>query len=164
VADTERLLAGRELQPEAPAEQRALAGLLGLAAGPPSDQELAAEAAAVAAFRLAVGERTARSARPRALAGRGRAVTVGIAAAVLVGFSGAAAADVLPASVQELAHTAFGAPKPRHPAPASPSGSPTPVVSSGGPTATASPSPTHGKAKGKATPPGHQGAKAAATG
>jgi hypothetical protein len=182
VADSERLMAGRAIHPEAPALQHALAGLLDYAAGPGSAQELAGEAAAVAAFRLVVSERRARSARPRAFARPGRVIGAGLAAAAVVAFSGAAAADELPAPVQELAHTTFGAPAPSHAAPGpagtspalSPSARPDPTASPG-PTPTphgkakgtgkATPTPaapTHGtpdpngKAKGKATPPGHQ--------
>ena len=167
-ADTERLLTGHEVHPEAPAVQHAIADLLDSAAGPAKDQELAGEAAAVAAFVLATGERTARSARFRAHARRGQAIAAGVAAAVVVAFSGAAAADALPAPIQELAHRTFGAPAPRPSAPLPkatlPSGTPAPAASPGSrhgkakalgkkasPKALA-----HGKAKGKAVPPGHQ--------
>jgi hypothetical protein len=156
-ADTERLLARRGVHPETPAIQHALAGLLDSAAGPASDQELTGEAAAVAAFVLATGEHAARSAQFRARVRRGPAIAAGIAAAVVVAFSGAAAADALPAPIQELAHTTFGAPAPRHPAPlpkATPSSS---QPTSPQPTPAASPSPNshHGKAKapGKKAPP-----------
>jgi hypothetical protein len=175
-ADTERLLAGRGVHPEAPAVQHALAGLLDSAASPASDQELAGEAAAVAAFVLATGERAARSAQFRAgtRRGRGQAIVAGIAAAVVVAFSGAAAADALPAPIQELTHTAFGAPAPRHSVPlpkaTPPSSPPAPAASPRSKSRhdkarargkKASPSvpvhgKTNGKAKGKAIPPGHQ--------
>lgn len=62
--DTERLLAGRGVRPEAPAVQHALATLLANAAGPPTDQELAGEVAAVATFMLITDCRGAR--HPRA--------------------------------------------------------------------------------------------------
>jgi hypothetical protein len=161
VADSERLMAGRAIHPEAPALQHALAGLLDYAARPGSAQELAGEAAAVAAFRLVVSERRARSARPRAFARPGRVIGAGLAAAAVVAFSGAAAADELPAPVQELAHTAFGAPAPSHSAPG-PRGTSPALSPSARPDPTASPGPTsqHGKAKGhanaspSATPPG----------
>jgi hypothetical protein len=173
-ADTERLLDGHGAHREAPAVQHAIAGLLGSAAGPPKDQELAGEVAAVTAFVLATGEHGARSARFRARPRRGQVVAAGIAAAVVVAFSGAAAADALPAPIQELAHRTFGAPTPRSSAPL-----PKATVPSGTPAPTASPGSRHGKAKapgkkaspkalahgtakgkgkgkGKAVPPGHQ--------
>lgn len=176
-ADAERLLAGREVHPEAPAAQHALAGLLASAAGPPSDQELAGEVSTVAAVMLAIGQRehyaegsTRRLPHFRIYARRGQAVAVSIAAAIVMAFSGAAAADVLPAPIQELAHTTFDAPAPpRHSAPAPkatlPSG-PKATLPSGQhgdhkPTPAASPSPSaqsqHGKAKAvgkKASPKG----------
>lgn len=174
-ADTERLLTGHEVHPEAPAVQHAIAELLDRAAGPAKDQELAGEAAAVAAFVLAAGERTTRSARFRTHARRGQAIAAGVAAAVVVAFSGAAAADALPAPIQELAHRTFGAPAPRHSAPLPkatlPSGTPVPATSPSPesrhgkakapgkktPGKKASPKATApGKAKGKAVPPGHQ--------
>jgi hypothetical protein len=167
-ADTERLLNGHGPHREAPAVQHAVAGLLGSAAGPASDRELAGEAAAVTAFAQAVGERAAGPARSRARASRGPAIAVGIAAAVAVAFSGAAAADALPVPVQQLAHTTFGAPAPRHPAPlpkpARPAGTPTPAASPGSQhgkaEATGKKAPpkaqAHGKAKEKTVPPGHQ--------
>jgi hypothetical protein len=159
-ADTERLLAGRGVHPKAPAVQHALAGLLDSAAGPASDQELTGEAAAVATFMLVTGEHAARSAQFRARARRGPAIAVGIAAAVVVAFSGAAAADALPGPIQELAHTTFGAPAPQHPAPlpkaTSPSSQPAPAASP-------SPKSQHGKAKAlgrKASPSGPAPGKA----
>jgi hypothetical protein len=174
-ADTERLLAGHGVHPEAPAVQHALAGLLDSAAGPTRDQELAGEAAAVAAFVLATGERAARSAQFRAHTRRGQAIVAGIAAAVVVGFSAAAAADALPAPIQELAHTAFGAPAPRHSVPRHPAPLPKAAPPSSSPAPAASPSPhsphgkgeapgkkaspnepARGKAKGKTAPPGQQ--------
>jgi hypothetical protein len=153
-ADTERLLTGHEVPPGAPAVQHAIAELLDSAAGPARDQELAGEAAAVAAFVLDTGERAARSAQFRAHARRGPAIAAGIAAAVVVAFSGAAAADALPAPIQELAHTTFGAPAPRHPAPLP---EVTPPSSQPAPAASPSPKSRHGKAKAlgkKASPSG----------
>jgi hypothetical protein len=176
-ADTEWLLTGHEARPEAAMTHHLLAGLLDSAAGPASDQELAGEVAAVAAFVLVSGGRAPRSAAGR----RGPVIAAGIAAAFVVGLSGAAAADVLPAPIQELAHTTFGAPAPLHSGPLPratvSSGSPTPVTSPGAKSqpgkasakgnanvkgkAKASPkaSPnglTHGKKTGKTAPPGHQ--------
>lgn len=172
-ADTERLLDGHGAPREAPAVQHAIAGLLGSAAGPPNDQELAGEVAAVTAFVQATGERAARSARFRARPRGGQAIAVGIAAAFVVAFSGAAAADALPAPIQELAHRTFGAPTPRPSAPlpkaTRPAGTPTPAASHGSqhgkakaaakkkasPKASAHGN-AKGKGKGKAVPPGHQ--------
>ena len=151
--------------------QHAIAGLLGSAAGPPNDQELAGEVAAVTAFAQATGERAARSARFRARARRGEAIAVGIAAALVVAFSGAAAADALPAPIQELAHKTFGAPAPRPPAPlpkaTRPAGTPTPAASPEASTARRRPPGRkrrprlgtrqgEGDGKAKAVPPGHQ--------
>jgi hypothetical protein len=194
-ADTERLLAGYGARPEAATTHHLLAGLLDSAAGPASDQELAGEVAAVAAFVLASGGRPAGRAGAAGRAGpagragaagrRGPVFAAGIAAAIVVGLSGAAAADALPAPIQELAHMTFGAPAPRHSVPLPratvSSGSPVPVASpglksqpgkanakgnakgnanaKGKAKASAKPSPnglTHGKKNGKTVPPGHQ--------
>ena len=186
-ADTERLLAGHEARPEAATAHHLLAGLLDSAAGPASDQELAGEVAAVAAFVLVSGGGAPRSAwfrRAGAVGRRGPVIAAGIAAAMVVGLSGAAAADALPAPIQELAHATFGAPAPRHSVPPPrttvPSGSPGPVTSPGlksppgkakakgkaKASEKASPSPNglaHGKKKGKVVPPGHQKASLPAT-
>ena len=184
-ADTERLLTGHGAWPEAASTHHLIAGLLDSAAGPASDQELAGEVAAVAAFVLVSGGRAPRSAwfRGAGAAGRrGPVIAAGIAAAFVVGLSGAAAAaDALPAPIQELAHKTFGAPAPRHSGPLPratvSSGSPAPVPSPGVKSqpgkanakgnanakgkakASAKPSPnglTHGKKNGKTAPPGHQ--------
>jgi hypothetical protein len=112
-ADAERLVAGRGAPREAPAVQHALADLLDSAAGPASEDELAGEIAAIAAFVLVTAERGTRSTRFRVPVPH--AVAACVAAAVIAAFSGAAA-DILPAPVQEMAHTTFGAPAPRHPA------------------------------------------------
>ena len=198
-ADTERLLAGHEARPEAATAHHLLAGLLDSAAGPASDQELAGEVAAVAAFVLVSGGGAPRSAwfrragaggvasvagRAGAVGRRGPVIAAGIAAAMVVGLSGAAAADALPAPIQELAHATFGAPAPWHSVPPPrttvPSGSPGPVTSPGlksppgkakakgkaKASEKASPSPNglaHGKKKGKVVPPGHQKASLPAT-
>jgi hypothetical protein len=160
--DTERLLDGHGAHREAPAVQHVVAGLLDIAAGPANDQELAGEAAAVAAFVRATGERAARSERFRRRARPGRAIAAAIAAAVVVAFSGAAAADALPWPIQELAHRTFGAPAPR------PSGTlPKATVPSATPAPAASHRTPHGKAKapGKKTSqktPAHGTAKATA--
>src|SRR6516225_9598569 len=94
-ADTERLLTGHGAWPEAASTHHLIAGLLDSAAGPASDQELAGEVAAVAAFVLVSGGRAPRSAwfRGAGAAGRrGPVIAAGIAAAFVVGLSGAAAA------------------------------------------------------------------------
>jgi hypothetical protein len=125
--DADRLLARRGARSEAPAVQHAIAGLLDIAAGPPSHQEQAGEVAAVAAFVLATSDRATRSAR----AGRGRVIAACIAASAVVAFSGAATANALPAPIQKLAHTTFDAPAPRPPArlPTPPAGKPAPMPS-----------------------------------
>ena len=193
-ADTEWLLAGHGALPEAATTHHLLAGLLDSAAGPGSDQELAGEVAAVAAFVLVSGGRAPRSAwfrgagradRAGTAGRRGPVIAAGIAAAVVVGLSGAAAADALPAPIQELAHTAFGVPAPLHTVPLPrvtvPSSSPVPGASHGAKNqpakgngkaygkakASEKPSPngpTHGKKNGKAVPPGHQKPEPAVTG
>lgn len=116
--DTERLLAGRGARSEAPAVQHALASLLANAAGPPTDQELAGEVAAVAVFLLATSRRNARHARSRnrflVLSRRIQVVTAVVGTGIVVAFSGAAVANALPAPIQELAHRTFGAPAPRY--------------------------------------------------
>jgi hypothetical protein len=167
-ADTERLLDGHGAHRQAPAVQHALAGLLYSAAGPANDKELAGEVTAVASFVQATGERAARSARFRPRARPGQAVAAGIAAAVVVAFSGAAAANALPGPIQELAHRTFGAPAPRSSAPlpkaTAPSGTPAPAASPGSrhgkAKAPGKKASAHGtgkaKAKAKAVPPGHQ--------
>lgn len=149
-ADTDRLLARHGAHSEAPPVQHAIAELLDIADGPPSYQELAGEVAAVAAFVLA-SRRTTRSAR----AGRARVIAAGIAASAVVAFSGAAAANALPAPIQELAHTTFGAPPPRPSAPL-----PTATLPAGKATPTPGPSSTSHQAKAKA--PASKAPKAAA--
>jgi hypothetical protein len=181
-ADAERLLAGHGAHPEAPAVQQTLAGLLDIAAGPSSDRELAGEVAAIAAFMLVAGQQDTRPgpSRFRAMVRNRLAAAAGIGTAAVVAFSGAAAANALPAPVQELAHRAFDAPAPRHPAPspqatlpsakAAPSPSPPSPASPTSPATgkqhgkatatgkkTSSEGLVHGKAKGRKTvPPGHQ--------
>jgi hypothetical protein len=92
-ADAERLLTGHGAHPEAPAVQHALAGLLGSATGPPSDQELTGEMAAVAAFVLVTNQRdvrgTRRRIRFRSLAWNGHAVAAAVSSAVTLAFSAA---------------------------------------------------------------------------
>jgi hypothetical protein len=140
-ADTDWLLARHGVRCEAPAVQHAIAGLLDIAAGPPSYQELAGEVPAVAAFVLATSQRATRSAR----AGRGRVIAASIAVSAVVAFSGGAAVNALPAPIQELAHTTFGAPAPRPSAPL-----PTATLPAGKPAPMPSPSSTSQQAKAKA--------------
>jgi hypothetical protein len=109
--DAERLVAGRGAPREAPAVQHALADLLDSAGGPASDSELDGEVAAVAAFVLISADRQTRSTRFRPPIPH--AVAACVAAAVIATCSGAAA-DILPAPIQEVAHTTFGAPAPPH--------------------------------------------------
>jgi hypothetical protein len=157
VTDAERLIAGHWAHPEAAVEQHLLAALFDSATASATDQELAGEVAAVAAFMLG-GERTAHPARSRLGAGRRtRVIAAGIMAASVVGFSGAAAADALPAPVQELAHQTFGAPAPQLPSTSAPaSGQPTPVPGgnhhgrAGEPKTKAEPARGAGNGKGKA--------------
>ena len=105
----EGLLEGRGVPPQAPAGHQALDRLLQTAASPPSQRELADQAAAVAAFVLTTTTRG--SARRR------RSLAAGIAVAAVLAVGGTAAAGVLPAPVQELAHRAFDAPAPHHASP-----------------------------------------------
>src|SRR5215470_12892307 len=100
-ADTERLLARRGAHPEASAVQNAIAGVLDSAAGPVSDDELAGEVAAVATFVLVTDQRGTHSARFRGRARRGQVIVVGVVASAVVAFSGAAAANALPAPIQQ---------------------------------------------------------------
>jgi hypothetical protein len=104
--DAERLLASRGAHPEAPFAQHALASLLDNAAGPPTDQELAGEVAAVAAFMLITGHRGARHARSgnrfQVLPRRIRAMAATAGAGIVVAFSGAAVANGLPAPIRRL--------------------------------------------------------------
>lgn len=115
-ADAERLIVRHWAHPEASGEQHRIAALFDSVTAPPTDQELSGQAVAVAAFVLATGDRPARS--RRGASKRTMGITAGIvAASIAAGFSGAAAADVLPGSIQELAHQTFGAPAPRHSVP-----------------------------------------------
>lgn len=108
-ADAERLVAGYSPHREAPAVQHALADLLDYAAGPACDSELAGEIAAVAAFVLVNAERGTRAARSRAPVLH---VAAACAAAAVIATCSGAVADILPAPIQEMAHTTFGAPAP----------------------------------------------------
>ncbi len=98
----------------------ALADLLSAAAGPPSDRELAGQAAAIAAFareRPVGGHRHAAVARRRSmLATLLGTKLAAAAAAAAVGFGGLAAAayaGALPEPIQDFAHQTVGAPSAR---------------------------------------------------
>jgi hypothetical protein len=116
----------RPLPPGAPPEIHDLARLLGAAAGPAEAEELAGQAAALAAFtRLAPPPGTSpavrRSAR-RWLSGRPPRGRLPLAAALVVAAAGlgstaAAYADVLPSPIQHFAHSAIAAPDRPHAAP-----------------------------------------------
>jgi hypothetical protein len=109
----------RPLPPGAPPEMHDLARLLGAAAGPAEAEELAGQAAALAAFtRLAPPPGTSpaaqRSAR-RWLSGRPPRGRLSLAAALVVAAAGlgstaAAFADVLPGPIQHFAHSTIAAP------------------------------------------------------
>ncbi len=113
-ATAEELLAGRGAAPGAPASQQALARVLEIAAGPPTDRELADEAAYVAAFVLATSPAgTRRGALPPVV----RMVvqlTLAVVVTLLAVGSTAAFTGQLPARIQELAHVTLGAPAPHH--------------------------------------------------
>jgi hypothetical protein len=140
----EELLAGRGVAPGAPASQQALARVLEIAAGPPTERELADEAAYVAAFVLATSPAGARrAALPRVMRAFAQ-LTAAVVAAVLVVGGTAAVTGQLPARLQELAHVTLGAPAPHHgsrPQPvarfpqASPSGVPAGLPVRGSPSA-----------------------------
>jgi len=110
----EELLAGRGAAPGAPASQQALARVLQIAAGPPTDRELADEAAYVAAFVLATSPAGARRAALPLAVRAFVQLTMAVVAAVLVVGGTAAATGQLPARLQELAHVTFGVPAPHH--------------------------------------------------
>lgn len=116
-ADAERLIVWHWAHPEAGAEQHRLAELFDSVTAPATDEELSGQAAAVAAFAVVVGGRSARS--RGGASRRAMGITAGIVAlSITAGFSGAAAADVLPGPIQELAHQTLGAPAPGRAAPA----------------------------------------------
>ncbi len=114
----DRLLAGDFATEPATPEVQALADLLSTAAGPPSDRELAGQAAAVAAF---ARERDLGGHRRPAAVARGRSMLAtflgtklaAAAAAGAIGFGGLAAAayaGALPEPIQDFAHQTVGVP------------------------------------------------------
>jgi hypothetical protein len=112
------LLAGAELPPGAAPELRPLAEALAELRAQPASDELAGEAASLAAFRDQFGalRMTHRPpARKPPLMSRPRLVKAAAAAATVLSLSGVAAAayaGALPAPVQRLAHASIGAPPP----------------------------------------------------
>jgi hypothetical protein len=103
-----------------PDVQQAVARLLQAVAGPATEEELSGEAAAVAAFVLAVNAAGPRPGKQglfpggRRTAGRVPVLVAGIAMAAGAVIGGTATAGALPPRMQEIAHMAFGAPAPHH--------------------------------------------------
>ncbi|HEX8970190.1 hypothetical protein [Oryzihumus sp.] len=141
----DRLLAG-----EADAASPALAGLLASAASPASPQELAGEAAAVAAFAQARSGVSSTPVRTRTrsvpvlttLLASKLAVAAAAGGIALAGTAAAAYTGALPSGLQDLAHHSIGAPatSPRSsispdPTTSTPTGHPTPNVAATGPDA-----------------------------
>jgi hypothetical protein len=99
---------------------QAVARLFEAAAGPATEEELSGEPAIVAAFVLAVNAAGPRSGKQgrfpdgRRPSRRVPVLVAGIAMAVGAAIGGTATADALPPRIQEIAHTAFGAPAPHH--------------------------------------------------
>jgi hypothetical protein len=151
------LLAWAEFPAGSAAEMRPLAEMLAALTAGPAGDELAGEAAALAAYRNRGGVPRAAAGNPRhrrrplfPFASVRTAATVAAAAAVLSvsAFATAAYTQVLPAPVQQLAHNFIGAPGagsgPSAPSPAG-SGAPGPGGTGGAggtPTGRARPSPT----------------------
>jgi hypothetical protein len=96
----ERLLTGRLVPEEAPAAYAEVARLLEAVAGPPRPDELAGQAAVMAAFRA----RHRRAGRGR----RVRLVAVTVAGAVFAGGAAAASTGSLPAPVERVVRTLRG--------------------------------------------------------
>ena len=146
------LLAGTGLPAGSFPELRPVAdALAALKAGPASD-ELAGAAAALAAFRVGLPPHREPSRRRAVLSPllSARAAAIAVAAALSVGgVATAAYAGALPAPVQRVMHTVFGAPLPAHPGthPGTPGGSatgarahtPTPGAGTGSPATHPSP-------------------------
>jgi hypothetical protein len=138
------IIARRVLPPDAPQAVHDLERMLAALAGPAESGELASEAAVRAAFRSATSpagvspaarrpvrhRRPARSRRPA----RPRAGLAAVLVAAVAGLGSLLAAytDLLPSSIQQLAHVAVAAPAPHHhsqPQPPSMPGTARPVVS-----------------------------------
>ena len=108
----ERLLTRRLARADAPPAYARVADLLAAASAPPDAEELAGEAAVVAAFAAAVRSRPVRLHTPRRsrvfaklLTAKAAAVALGVLAA---GGVAAAATGTLPAPAQQVAHAVFG--------------------------------------------------------
>ena len=131
-------MAGQRLPPDAPRQIRVLAHRLTDLARPAGPGELPGEAAAMSAFRQAASPGStkslapARRRRPRLMAGRARLAAIFATAAVVVGGTAAAYADVLPGPVQEFAHRLIDAPPASNRAGHSPSGNQSPGGHRGG--------------------------------
>jgi hypothetical protein len=113
-AAAEELLAGRGAPPGAPASQHALARVLAAAAYPPTDRELADEAAYVATFVLATSRTGARRAVLSQVLRMSAQLTIAVAAATIAVGATAAYTGQLPVRLQEIAHAAVDAPAPHH--------------------------------------------------
>jgi hypothetical protein len=184
------LLDGMPLPPEAPPEMSALPSMLADLSGPAGPSELAGEAAALSRFRrrhspAGISSRRKPERRmppwqsPARRAQLAAALTV---AAIGLGSTAAAYADVLPSQVQQLAHEYIGAPSagpaPRHPgkvlgrahhhaprpgaagvtAPAVPAGHENPAPGQDGPVRSRWPGVHRGGLPGRyGTPPGQRG-------
>lgn len=140
-AAVEKPLDGRGKAASSPDIQQAVARLLEAAAGPATEEELSGEPAIVAAFVLAVNAAGLRSGKQgllqgdRRTVGRVPALVTVIAMAAGAAIGGTATAGALPPRIQEIAHTAFGAPAPHHGGGASaPASSYSPQQVSPGPT------------------------------
>jgi hypothetical protein len=130
----EMILDGYPLPPDAPPGLPTLAAGLSDLAGPAGPGALIGETAALAAFRQAANRGAAppamaprRRRRPLAAAARVRLASLSTAAAITVAGTAAAYAGVLPAALQNFAHSIIGAPSggnghgsqlPGHPQPA----------------------------------------------
>lgn len=146
------ILDGRPVAADAPRQLIVLADRLADLAGPAPAGELPGEAAALAAFSQRVrpgapAPELSPPSRPktgrRQTAARARLASVIAAAVVVAGGTAAAYAGVLPASVQQFAHRAIGAPT-AHPAPGHERGQRHQPATSGA--NGAGESPDHGKA------------------
>jgi hypothetical protein len=113
----EALLAGRGVPADAPAAQQALELLLEVAAGPGSEQELAGEVAAAAAFVQVTSKVRSRSITRRVLAAAACVIAVGGAVAY-VGTASAPLPHRTPPSLHSTAPVPFGVPVAPHEVPA----------------------------------------------
>ena len=116
-ASAEALLAGRGVPADAPAAQQALELLLEVAAGPGSEQELAGEVAAAAAFVQVTSKARSRSVTRRVLAAAACVIAAGGAAAY-AGTASAPRPDRTPPSLRSTAPVPFGVPVAPHANPA----------------------------------------------